>query len=84
MPPDACGRILKGATMRGGVCCHLGLSAASVSCSGPHEGELVENAQAEVRTRGALAGCEGRSDDVEVVRSERRGRIEAIGAFGGQ
>src|SRR5690242_14597426 len=53
-PPFAAGRILKGACMRGGVCCHRGLSAASVSYSGARDGAEVEKAHAEVRTRTGL------------------------------
>lgn len=66
--------------MRGGVRCHLGLSAASASYSGPLDGAVVENAHAEVRTRAAFEGCAGRSDDDAVERSERSGRLDAIGA----
>jgi len=68
--------------MRGGVCCHRGLSAASVSCSGSREGVVVEKVHAEVRTREALDDCAGRSDDDAVDRSERSGRTEAIEAAG--
>ena len=50
-PPLAAGRILKGARMRGGVCCHRGLSAASASYPGARDGVVVEKAHAEVRTR---------------------------------
>lgn len=67
--------------MRGGVCCHLGLSAASVSYSGPLDGAVVENAHAEVRTREAFEGCTGRSDDDAVDKNERSGRLDAIGAI---
>lgn len=67
--------------MRGGVCCHRGRYAASVSCSGPRDGVVVEKAHAEVRTREALAHCAGHSDADAVDSRERRGRFDAIAAL---
>ena len=64
--------------MRGGVCCHLGRSAASVSYSGPCDGVVVENAHAEVRTREDLEDCAGRNAVEAVDSSDRIGRFEAI------
>jgi len=66
--------------MRAGVCCHRGLSAASVSSSGARNGVHVENVHAEVRTRDAFGGA-GRSGHEAAVRRQRSGRLEAIGAF---
>lgn len=66
--------------MRGGVCCHRGRVAASVSDSGALTGVVVENAHAEVRTRVALDGRAGRSDDEAVDTSDWSGRLEAIEA----
>lgn len=66
--------------MRGGVCCHLGLFAASVSYSGSWTEVVVENVHAEVRTMEALEGCAGRSDDEARHTRERSGRFEAIEA----
>ena len=68
--------------MRGGVCCHRGRVAASVSDSGALVGVVVENAHAEVRTRVALDGSAGRSDDEAVETSDWSGRLEAIEAVG--
>jgi hypothetical protein len=65
--------------MRGGVCCHRGLSAASVSYSGPLHARVVENVHAEVRTRDAFDGV-GRSDDEAVEKKQRSGRLAAIAA----
>jgi regulator of Ty1 transposition protein 109 len=69
--------------MRGGVCCHRGLSAASVSNSDARDGLVVENVHAEVRTRDALEGA-GRSDDDAEERRQRMGRLEAIEAARGR
>lgn len=66
--------------MRTGVCCHRGLSAASISSSGARNGVHVENVHAEVRTRDALDGA-GRSGDDAAEKRQRSGRLEAIGAF---
>lgn len=66
--------------MRGGVCCHRGRSADSVSCSGAKLGEVVENEHAEVRTREGFEDCAGRSVD-EVMRCRHRiDRFDAIEA----
>jgi hypothetical protein len=67
--------------MRGGVCCHLGLSADSVSYPGPRDGVVVENVHAEVRTRDAFDGA-GRSDDDAVEKRQRSGLLDAIEAVG--
>jgi hypothetical protein len=83
-PPCASGRIRKGAVMRGGVFCHRGLSAASVSYSGACDGVVLENVHAEVRTRDAFEGAGRSGDDVaeKRQRSGRRDAIEAVGACG--
>lgn len=78
MPPLAAGRILWGATIRGGVCCHRGRPAASVPYSVALDGVVLENAHAEVRTMHVFDVCEGRSDDEAVETSDRSGRLEAI------
>jgi hypothetical protein len=44
---------------------------------------VVENVHAEVRTRDAFDGA-GRSDDDAVEKRQRRGRLDAIGAFRGE
>jgi hypothetical protein len=80
-PPRACGRIRKGAIIRGGVCCHRGLSAASVSCSGSLDGVVVENVHAEVRTRAAFEVWAGRRDDDAVDSKQRNDLLDAIGEF---
>lgn len=64
--------------MRGGVCCHRGLSAASVSYSGARDGVEVEKAHAEVRTRVGLEACEQRSDDAAEESRLRVARLDAI------
>lgn len=64
--------------MRGGVCCHRGLSADSVSYSGPRDGVVVEKAHAEVRTSEGFDDCAGRSDDDAVESRQRIGRLDAI------
>lgn len=69
--------------MRGGVCCHRGRSAASVSDSGPRDGALDENVHAEVRRRGAFGGAV-RSDDEAAEKRHRMGLLEAIEAMGGE
>jgi hypothetical protein len=68
--------------MRGGVCCHRGLSAASVSYSGPRAGVVDENAHAEVRTREAFDVCAGRRQEDAVESNGRTERFEAIAAIG--
>lgn len=68
--------------MRGGVCCHRGRSAASVSNSGPRNGALVENVHAEVRKRGAFGGAV-RSVDEAAEKRHRMGLLEAIEATRG-
>lgn len=79
-PPFAAGRILKGACMRGGVCCHRGLSAASVSYSGARDEVVVEKleAHAEVRTRAGLEMFAQRSDGAA---EERRLRVACFDAI---
>lgn len=74
------GRVRNGAVMRGGVCCHRGRSACSVSKSGALDGALVENAHAEVRTRACREGDDDDDDDVTVEMRVRRGRADAIEA----
>lgn len=67
--------------MRGGVCCHRGRTAASELYSGLREGVVVENAQAEVRTKARCAGCVALMADVAVDSRLRKGRWDAIGAW---
>jgi len=69
--------------MRGGVCCHRGLSAASVSYSESLRRGVFENAHAEVRTTEAFGGA-GRSDGDAVEKRHRSGRLDAIGAIKGR
>lgn len=66
--------------MRGGVCCHRGLSAASVSYSGARDGVVVEKleAHAEVRTRVCLEVFALRSDSAAEEKKLRAARFEAI------
>jgi len=64
--------------MRGGVCCHRGLSAASVSYSGARDGVVVEKAHAEVRTRVGLEAFEHRSDGAAEESRLRVARLDAI------
>ena len=80
MPPFAAGRILKGACMRGGVCCHRGLSAASVSCSGARDGVVVEKAHAEVRKRVGLEAWTQRRGGAADESRLRVARFDAIAA----
>jgi hypothetical protein len=69
--------------MRGGVCCHRGLSAPSVSSSGARDGVVLENAHAEVRTRDGFEGA-ARSGDEAAEKRQRRGLLEAIEAVRGR
>jgi len=66
--------------MRGGVCCHRGLSAASVSYSGARDGVVVEKleAHAEVRTRAGLEVFAHRSDGAGEEKRLRVARFDAI------
>lgn len=64
--------------MRGGVCCHRGRSAASVSYSGARDGVVVEKAHAEVRTRVGLEAYEQRSDGAAEESRLRVARFDAI------
>lgn len=64
--------------MRGGVCCHRGLSAASVSYSGAFDEEVVEKAHAEVCTRVVLEVRRHRSDDTVEVSRLRVALLDAI------
>jgi hypothetical protein len=65
--------------MRGGVCCHRGLSAPPVSSSGARDGVVEENVHAEVRTRDDLEGA-ARSGDDAAEKRHRMGFLEAIEA----
>lgn len=78
MPPLACGRMRTGACMRGGVCCHLGLYAKSVSCWASLDDVVLEKVHAEVRTIEAFCEGAGRSDDDALERRQRNGRLDAI------
>lgn len=64
--------------MRGGVCCHRGLSAASVSYSGARDGVVVEKAHAEVRTRVGLEAWAQRRDGAAEDSKLRVARFDAI------
>lgn len=64
--------------MRGGVCCHRGLSAASLSYSGARDGVVVEKAHAEVRTRVRPVPWEHRSEGAAEENRVRVARLEAI------
>ena len=77
-PPLAAGRILKGACMRGGVCCHRGLSAASASYPGARDGVVVEKAHAEVRTRAGREEWAQRSSGAAGASRLRVARLDAI------
>jgi hypothetical protein len=81
-PPFAAGRILKGACMRGGVCCHRGRSAAWVSYSGARAEAVVEKAHAEVRTTAGREALAQRSDGAVAEESKLRvARFDAIAAY---
>jgi hypothetical protein len=64
--------------MRGGVCCHRGLPAASVSYSGARDGAVVDKAHAEVRTTAGLEAWEQRSAGVAEESRRWIGRLDAI------
>lgn len=68
--------------MRAGVCCHRGTSEPSASYDGAWDGVVVENAHAEVRTTVWREDWAGRNVHVAVDRSDWRGLLDAIEAFG--
>jgi hypothetical protein len=76
--PRGSARVLKGAVIREGVCCHLGRPANSTSCSGACMGAEVENLHAEVSVKGLRRGCDARATVDGAETSDRAALFDAI------